>query len=358
MRLFGEKLKEVRKKNGISVNYIVKKLNISRKAYWNWENDRAVPTGNIIRELAKTIGIPVSLISDLSDNRHSSADQLNHFFEGINNENSEYDNMNGAFGIINKTIANLQKQYQQNSAVIKVLLNSVNAMFYVKDLDLKYISANEFFINTVSSSKLSFSGKTDTDFFTHIEAKENTEEDKQVLLTGIPILNKESYIPGTRKKKWGLISKFPVIDASSKVMGVVGTFIDITQRRKHEEKRKTLEYIINNLDEGIWFRVLDSVGEEKIYLNPAVENITGIKAVEFYKDPFISKKYYHPDFIKKMDDFEKIEKSPKQIDYKLIRASDKEERWVRKIEYQKDNLAFGIEYDITDEKFNPVCSKQ
>ncbi len=353
MRLFGEKLKDVRKKNGISVNYIVKKLNISRKAYWNWENDRAVPTGNIIRELAKIIGMPVSLISDLSDNRHLSSNRLDQYFEGINNEHVEQGNLNCAFEIINKTMASLQKQYQQNSAVINVMLNSVNAMFYVKDLDLKFISANEFFINMFSaSSQLSFSGKTDMDFFTHIEAKENSEEDKQVLLTGKPIINKENYIPGTRKKRWGLISKFPILDANSKVMGIVGTFIDITQRKKHEEKRKKLEYIVNNLNEGIWFRALDSVGEEKIYLNPAVERITGIKASEFYKDPFINKKYYHPDFEKKLDDFEKIDKYPKQIDYKIIRASDKEERWVRQIEYQKDNLAFGIEYDITEQKNN------
>ena len=91
----------------------------------------------------------------------------------------------------------------------------------------------------------------DADFFSEIEAKQNTEEDKQVILSG-KALHREGFIPGSRKKKWGMISKIPFFDSSKKVAGVMGYFIDITVRRKNEILIQKFVKGISMLDETLW----------------------------------------------------------------------------------------------------------
>ncbi len=353
MQIYTKKLKEIREKTGISVKYIVNKLNISRKTYWNWENGKIVPTGKRIRELARAMNISVSMISNLDDNRKISEKPIDETLclefhkddEGYYNEN--------IFTSIKDSLSILQKKQLYNSAIINVLMNSTNVMFYVKDLDLKYILANKVFIKTLSNlNGNQYFEKIDRDFFTRAEAKKNTEEDMNVMITGRPVLNREGCIPGTRKKRFGLISKFPLKDENSKTMGILATFIDITTMKTEEKKRKTLEFIINNINQVIGFWETGFIGKEEIFINAAVEKVTGIKAEEFYKDPFIIEKHCHPDFVNALKEYNNIQHYPKQLDYKLIRPTDKAERWIRQISYKKGSLRFGIGYDITEEKNN------
>ncbi|HBM15770.1 MAG TPA: hypothetical protein DD381_05420 [Lentisphaeria bacterium] len=60
--------------------------------------------------------------------------------------------------------------------------------------------------------------------------------DKEVLTTGKSILDKEDYIPGNRKTKWGIMSKIPILDLDGKIEGLLGFFVDITDRKKAEEE--------------------------------------------------------------------------------------------------------------------------
>ena len=45
------------------------------------------------------------------------------------------------------------------------------------------------------------------------------------------------YIPGTRKKGWGLISKIPILDLKGNIAGIVGTIVNITERKIAENTR-------------------------------------------------------------------------------------------------------------------------
>ena len=96
-------------------------------------------------------------------------------------------------------------------------------------------NANDHFMKSFSLDKdFSILNKSDCDFFPKNEYAINEMQDKQVLISGKSILSEEGFIPGTRKQKWGSISKIPIYDSAGNIEGILGYFIDITSFKEKE----------------------------------------------------------------------------------------------------------------------------
>ena len=132
-------------------------------------------------------------------------------------------------------------------------------------------------------------GKTDYDFFPQSEAKINNEMDKEVIACGKSIIDKECYIPGNRKAKWGIMSKIPILDSEDRIEGVVGHFVDITARRKAEEE---YDRIVNMSPNLICVTGMDGYFK---FVNPAWEKLLGYTSDELLSKPVAS--FIHPDDI-------------------------------------------------------------
>lgn len=70
----GKKLKEIRKKSGLSQEQLAEIMNVSRQAITKWENDRGIPDISNIQELSKVFGVTVDYL--LNDEKHLPALQL------------------------------------------------------------------------------------------------------------------------------------------------------------------------------------------------------------------------------------------------------------------------------------------
>ena len=157
----------------------------------------------------------------------------------------------------------------------------------------KYIIVNSAFISNLSlKPEYSVLGKRDEDFFNRSESKTNTEQDLYVLSNGKSMRNIEQFIPGSKKRKQGLISKLPVFDSYGKIAGVIGSFVDISERVHAEHRRQLLEKVINHADDIFWIAKHNERKNDFKYLfvSDAVKNIYGIddkqieKLVPFEKD--------------------------------------------------------------------------
>ena len=60
----GQKLKEIRKKIGLSQEQLAEIMNVSRQAITKWENDRGVPDISNLQELSKVFGITIDYLLD------------------------------------------------------------------------------------------------------------------------------------------------------------------------------------------------------------------------------------------------------------------------------------------------------
>jgi PAS domain S-box-containing protein len=84
-------------------------------------------------------------------------------------------------------------------------------------------------------------GRTGAEVLSPDTAEQVLAEDRDVLRTGEPVINKEMLItdPGGRQH-WLLVSKLPLRGSSGEVTGILGIDRDITERRRSEEEQERL----------------------------------------------------------------------------------------------------------------------
>lgn len=82
----GEKLKELRKRFGLSQEQLADIINVSRQAITKWETDGGIPDISNLRELAKVFGITVDYL--LNDDKELPALQLRKVLDKVKYKNN------------------------------------------------------------------------------------------------------------------------------------------------------------------------------------------------------------------------------------------------------------------------------
>ena len=296
MELHVEKLKMVRKRKKITAEELAKMMGISRVTVGAWENAGRIPSEAKIRMLAKVLDIPVNEISDLTPDRTISEIKLAPLGASISSIlHRDKEKILSRQTNLVSGIMSMFKELSDARLIIKAMLSSLPSVFYIKGSDLKYITASEAFLKILSLNKnYDVVGKTDADLFPGNEAKINDEMDREVIAGGKSILDKECYIPGNRKSRWGVMSKIPILDSEGRIEGIVGYFIDITERRKAEEK---YDRIVNMSPNLICVTGMDGCLK---FVNPAWEKLLGYTSGELLSKPVAS--FIHPDDIVRSND--------------------------------------------------------
>ncbi|HBM15636.1 MAG TPA: hypothetical protein DD381_04730 [Lentisphaeria bacterium] len=345
MQFYWEKLKNLRKTSKVSINFIIKKLEICRRTYWLWENGKRVPSELNARTLAGILNLDVSQISDLKPEQPLSKDSIKKAF--LERFNVPHNN----FRDIIQSLCTMDEQMRQYETIAKALFCSIKAAIYIKDINLRYIKVNDYFKEIYNlPSDFSYIGKNDTNFFSRLEAEENNTEDKTVLQTGLIVQSKEAYMPGTRKKKWALISKYPMIDHESKISGIVGSFVDITEGKENQITNLILKRAIDQIKECIWIGTMRNNKPELIYINDAVESLTGFTKKEAMKISNIHLNTILPDDMEKFKTFFNSRTYPKSLIFRIRRKTDNKQLTLKETIYSNGDLRVGVLSDVTDLK--------
>lgn len=359
LEFYHEKFESIRKEKGPSINKLCNLIGISRVSYWKWKNGIQIPKEGTIRLLAETLGILVSEISNLTDS-HPISDvnfqQKYNSWESLSKGNSKIEYKKKITDSL-KTLLDLNEKLESTQILIDAVLSSIDSMVYLKDNNLNYIIANDKFLKNASlSEEYNIYKKNDTNIFPKKEAKVNTEDDEFVLQSGRQ-LQKEGYIPCSRKKKWGLITKSPVFDAKNKIAGIVGNIIDLTEKKAFEEKQELLNLYVENMSLGLI--VYGFKNKTILYANKKVFDIFGYPEEKIY-DLHDYKKglnlAFYPEDKKIIESFfETFDNRPKVMEFKICRGSDHCMRWIEVTSTEKKmfkgkecNIA--VISDITERK--------
>jgi AraC-like DNA-binding protein len=129
--------------------------------------------------------------------------------------------------------------------------------FFAKDLDLKFTIATSFLVERLGFQHESeLLGKTDFEVFPLRLAENYAKDDQKVIETCKPMRNIVELFPSRDGlPEWYLTQKFPVLDTSGAIMGVMG----ITQSYEHYKKvsppyltlSKAVSYIQENYSKDI-----------------------------------------------------------------------------------------------------------
>jgi PAS domain-containing protein len=351
MKIYFDKIKVLLKQQRLSYSEFCKLADIGRTTFYDWRSGKRIPREGNIRAIAHFLNVGVEEISDLPPDQPISdidiTDSGKTWLElsRLNEQeiNIEYTN------IISKLIK-LNSKMSEASIILNGLLSSINTIFYVKDINLKYIVANDAFLdNLFLSASFKVLGKKDSDFFNNTESNINTEQDTKILLTGQAIESFEQLIPGSRKKKWGIISKYPIKDSNNKILGVIGVFTDITQRKMLSNVQDLLFHALNISDDVFTLDILFPE-PKNIFISKSIEKILGYPSEDILNNNGqLFKDSIHPDDFEKLYPFflnrDKAVKEgndyPKHIQYR-IRDSKGIFKWIDEqfFHYTRDGITY------------------
>ena len=353
MKFYNIKFKQIRKEKKISMVKLSEGLEISRSTLWTWETGSFAPLEHNVRKMAKLLNTPVSDFSDLEEVVELSDIELTSTLDNWLSNSEYYDS--SVLNDIQKLIGKFKK-IQQTTVISRVLLTSIKALLYIKDANNKYSLINNSFkeMYTLSSS-YNAAGKEDSDFYNAKDAELNSKQDYKVLTSGKAIINREGFIPGTKRKKWSMFSKFPIFDSDKKIIGLVGVINDITEKKQKENISLLLENALQTSHDVVW--LYEYRPSNKLhYVSESVYELTGYKKEDFLKGKnFWIQKCLHKDDLDRML---KVYSNKSWIEghiyeYRIVKSSD-EIRWIEckfvDLEYMGKKCYFAIERDITDRK--------
>ncbi len=149
-------------------------------------------------------------------------------------------NIVGIVGI-SRDITNLKKTMQELNEerdFLQVLMDYIPYTIYFKDLECRFTKINKAQANLIGLENPDDAiGKSDFDFFTEEHAKSAFEDEKRIMSTGIPLIEKAELVKDSEEGyHWVSTTKIPVKDTLGNITGLVGISIDITKKRIAEEK--------------------------------------------------------------------------------------------------------------------------
>lgn len=160
-------------------------------------------------------------------------------------EHDENGNVVSVLGIAHDITERKQAEAKlwESSQMLRLVLDTMPAFVFWKDKSSVYMGCNYLFAeNAGLMSPEEIVGLTDLDLpWKHTEAESYRADDKVVMDTGIPKLNyEETQHTADGRVTWVRTSKIPLRDPQGDVIGVLGTFEDITTRKDAEIQREIL----------------------------------------------------------------------------------------------------------------------
>jgi len=128
-----------------------------------------------------------------------------------------------------------EQKLRESEAKNRTLLENLPQRIFYKDRNSVYVSCNKHYARDLKIRPEEIVGKTDYDFYPRELAEKYIGDDRQVVASGKATEVEEKYVQDGREAVVHTV-KTPIKDAAGNVLGVLGIFWDVTERKKYEER--------------------------------------------------------------------------------------------------------------------------
>ena len=146
---------------------------------------------------------------------------------------------------------------QTSQRMLQLVLDNIPQGVFWKDRDSRYLGCNALVAETFGlGNPEAILGKTDRDFaaLTLEQAEFFVQKDREVMASRRPqlaIVEQATFADGSTH--WLETNKVPLFDTAGKVMGILGTWQDITSRKETEETLKMMRFSVDRAgDSVVW----------------------------------------------------------------------------------------------------------
>lgn len=251
-----------------------------------------------------------------------------------------------------------EAKLRSSQEMLQTVMNTIPAYVFWKDLDSVYLGCNENFAMVAGVDiPDNIVGKTDHDLaWRDVEANLFRALDKEVISTNKPQFNIISpQRQADDRDAWIEINIVPLHDEDDNVIGVLGTYNDITEKRKAEDNLIKSEAKYRSLAEQSVQGITILTTDKLLYYNPAFRELVGFSDEELSE--MTAEEVWdlvHPDdrdeLRKRMEN--KIAGRPiaPRYEYRFIRKGG-DVRWVEsftsRVEYAGTSAVQTVIVDIT-----------
>ncbi|MFW6208764.1 MAG: PAS domain S-box protein [Spirochaetota bacterium] len=187
----------------------------------------------------------------------------------------------------------MEKQVEEGKAVLKTFLNQIPGAAYVKDSDNRIVFCNKLFASILKASPEELEGR---DISSHVprETERRCEQENRSVLEHGRIIQTESEFPINNENTYWLTYKFPIQFAGRTMVGAIS--IDLTAQKQMEKKLRTREQQFRAIADYT-YDWEDWIGTDGslIWVNPAVERISGYTPEECYRMKYYPLSLIHPE---------------------------------------------------------------
>jgi diguanylate cyclase (GGDEF)-like protein/PAS domain S-box-containing protein len=206
----------------------------------------------------------------------------------------------------------LQIAIEESRYLLITVIDSAPSKIFWKDKQSRYLGCNKAFAEEMGlQDPVEIFGKTDEDFFPAEYAQKFKQDDAAIMAAAeSKLFYEEEVINGQGKRDWALKSKVPLRNARNEIIGLLGVFDIITERREEQAKlRKTQQALLESNERYIDLYEFAPVGYLTVNESGMVSEanwkaraILGLKRKDLGKERFASfvsqdnKKYWQSQF--------------------------------------------------------------
>ena len=169
-----------------------------------------------------------------------------------------------------------EEALKESEKKYRTLVENLPQKIFFKDRNSVYISCNENYAKDLKIKPEEIAGRTDYEFYPKKLAEKYRGDDKRIMKAGKTEDIEEEYIQDG-KKVFVHTVKTPIKDEKGNIIGILGIFWDITEKKKAEERLQHFQKVVDESSDAIG---MSTPKGKHYYQNQSFNELFGLSVEE------------------------------------------------------------------------------
>lgn len=145
------------------------------------------------------------------------------------------------------SLRDAEKERDRATSLLATFFNTLPGAAYAKDTEGRILMGNPLYATAIGHDPEEFLGKTDLELLAdEAQARTIIDNDRRVMREGVTqSVEEELLLPDGRLTHW-LSVKTPFTDPEGNLQGIIGVSLDVTERRRAEERLRLLAHEVDH----------------------------------------------------------------------------------------------------------------